>query len=117
MFFRPLSLWWTHTRRALACIVSDNFKELFGATFSSSLVVDGLKQIAGKTVELGKQAVQFSAEGNASNAQFEQTFKGVEETARATLKSISKQVGITETRMQDGYARLWAVLCTPSGRA
>lgn len=88
--------------------VSDNFKELFGATFSSSLVVDGLKQIAGKTVELGKQAVQFAAEVNASNAQFEQTFKGVEETARATLKSISAQVGITETRMQDGYAAIFA---------
>lgn len=88
--------------------VSDNFKELFGATFSSSLVVDGLKQIAGKTVELGKQAIQFAAEVNASNAQFEQTFKGVEETARATLKSIQKEVGITETRMQDGYTAIFA---------
>lgn len=85
-----------------------NFKDFFGATLASDLVVSGLKEIGSATLELGKQAVQFAAEINASNAQFEQTFKGVEETARATLKSISEQVGITETRMQDGYTAIYA---------
>lgn len=85
-----------------------NFKDFFGATLASDLVVGALKEIGRATLEIGKQAVQYAADVNASNAQFEQTFKGVEETARAALKSISKEVGITETRMQDGYTAIFA---------
>lgn len=88
--------------------IKAGFKEFFGATLASDLVVTGLKEIGRTTVELGKQAIQYAADVNASNAQFEQTFKGVEETARAALKSISEDVGITETRLQGGYTAIYA---------
>lgn len=65
-----------------------------------------------KLVELGKQAVAASAEVQASNAQFAQTFKGVEEAARSSLGGIADETGILATRMQSSYTRIFAFLKT-----
>lgn len=85
-----------------------SFKELFKANLSADIVLDALKQMGEAAVELGKEAVETAAEINASNAQFEQTFKGIEKTARDSLNNISKEVGITATRMQDPYTKIFA---------
>lgn len=87
---------------------SDEFKTLFGASLSADLIVSGLKELASLSVDIGKHAVQAAADINASNAQFEQTFKGIEGTARETLNNISKEVGITATRMQNSYTKIFA---------
>lgn len=87
---------------------SGSFKDLFNANLSASVVLDVLKQMGQAAIELGKQAVETAAEINASNAQFEQTFKGIEKTARDSLNKISKEVGITATRMQDSYTKIFA---------
>ena len=87
---------------------SGSFKQLFKANLSADLVTGALKEMGEAAIELGKQAVETAAEINASNAQFEQTFKGIEKTARDSLNKISKAVGITATRMQDSYTKIFA---------
>ena len=87
---------------------SDSFKQLFKANLSADLVTGALKEMGEAAIELGKQAIAAAADINASNAQFEQTFKGVEKTARESLNNISKEVGITATRMQDSYTKIFA---------
>lgn len=85
-----------------------SFKELFKANLSADVVLDAIKQLGEAAIDLAKEAVNAAAEINASNAQFEQTFKGIEQTARQSLNNISKQVGITATRMQDSYTKIFA---------
>lgn len=84
--------------------LADLFKTQITATFA----VDFLREMGRTAVEVGKQAVQVAADINASNAQFEQTFKGIEKTARDSLNKISKEVGITATRMQNSYTKIFA---------
>lgn len=85
-----------------------SFKDLFKANLSADLVLDALKQLGQAAIDLGKEAVQVAADINASNAQFEQTFKGIEKTAKDSLNKISKEVGITATRMQNSYTKIFA---------
>ena len=59
-------------------------------------------------VELGKQAVVASADIQAANAQFSQTFGILEDTARAALQSVADETGILATRMQDSYTKIFA---------
>ena len=59
-------------------------------------------------VELGKQAVVASADIQAANAQFSQTFGSLEDTARAALQSVADETGILATRMQDSYTKIFA---------
>ena len=87
---------------------SESFEELFKANLSADMVLDAIKQLGEAAIDLAKEAVNAAAEINASNAQFEQTFKGIEQTARQSLNNISKQVGITATRMQDSYTKIFA---------
>lgn len=85
-----------------------SFKELFKANLSADLVTDALKNMGEAAVDLAKEAMAAAAEINASNAQFEQTFKGVEKVAKESLNAVAKQAGITATRMQDSYTAIFA---------
>lgn len=87
---------------------SRDFDTLFKANLSAGLVVDALKEVGQAAVELGKKAIESAAQINASNAQFEQTFKGLEKTARNSLNAVAKQAGMTATRMQDSYTSIFA---------
>lgn len=87
---------------------SKDFDALFKANLSADLVTDALKEMGQAAIELGKQAIEAAADINASNAQFEQTFKGIEKTARDSLNKVAKQAGITATRMQNSYASIFA---------
>lgn len=85
-----------------------SFKELFKANISADLVIGALREMGQAAIELGKQAVTTAAEINASNAQFEQTFKGIEQIASSSLNRIAEETGITATRMQDSYSSIFA---------
>ena len=85
-----------------------SMKDLFKANVSANLVVDALKAIGEAALEVAKQSIEAAADIQASNAQFEQTFKGVENTARKSLKAISKETGIAATRMQDSFTKIFA---------
>ena len=87
---------------------ADSFGKLFKANLSADLVTDALKNMGEAAVDLAKEAVAAAAEINASNAQFEQTFKGVEKVAKESLNAVAKQAGITATRMQDSYTAIFA---------
>lgn len=97
--------------------------EILGDGFAGGLlggIVSGLAsgaldllENAGKAlIDLGKQAVAASAEIQAANAQFEQTFQGVEDSARAALQAIADETGISATRMQSSYTKIFAFLRT-----
>ena len=93
----------------------DAFKDMFKAHLSAEALIGTLKAIARELVELGKQAVAAAADVAASNAQFEQTFSGVEEKARKSLNSISKETGITATRMQGSFTKIFAFTKSAGG--
>lgn len=86
----------------------DTFEDMFKAHLSADALLGTLKAVAQQLIELGKQAVAAAAEVAASNAQFEQTFAGVESTARKALNSISKETGVTATRMQGSFTKIFA---------
>lgn len=93
----------------------DAFKDMFKAHLSAEALIGTLKAIARELVELGKQAVAAAADVAASNAQFEQAFSGVEKEARKTLNSISKETGITATRMQGSFTKIFAFTKSAGG--
>lgn len=93
----------------------DAFKDMFKAHLSAEALISALKAIARELVELGKQAVAAAADVAASNAQFEQTFSGVEKEARKSLNSISKETGITATRMQGSFTKIFAFTKSAGG--
>ena len=84
------------------------FKEIFGANIVSSAVMQGLEKLGTISMDVAQKSVEAAAEIKASNAQFEQTFKGVEATAKKSLENIAKQTGITATRMQDSFTSIFA---------
>lgn len=93
----------------------DAFKDMFKAHLSAEALIGTLKAIARELVELGKQAVAAAADVAASNAQFEQAFSGVEKEARKSLNSISKETGITATRMQGSFTKIFAFTKSAGG--
>ena len=88
--------------------IGGGFKDIFSASTLSSLAVDALKQIGQAALEMAKDAIEAAADIRASNAKFEQTFKGVEKTATNALEAIADETGITASRMQDAYANIFA---------
>lgn len=93
----------------------EGFMEGFIGGIASGLTqkaIDMLGEIGRAMIELGKAAVAASAEVQASNAQFSQAFKGIEESARSTLEWISAEAGIISTRMQDSYTKIYSFLKT-----
>lgn len=93
----------------------DAFKDMFKAHLSAEALIGTLKAIARELVELGKQAVAAAADVAASNAQFEQTFSGVEETARKALKSVSNETKISSTRMQGSFTKIFSFVRSAGG--
>ena len=85
-----------------------SLKDLFKANVSADLVVDALKEIGKAAIEMAKESIEAAADIQAANAQFEQTFKGMENAARKSLDAIAKDTGITATRMQDSFTKIFA---------
>lgn len=85
-----------------------SLKDLFKVKVGGDLLVSSLKKIAEWCVEIGKQAIEAAADVQASNAQFEQTFSGIEKTARKTLNAIAEESGITASRMQASFTKIYA---------
>lgn len=92
--------------------ISGSFQQAFSAVAAKVAIVmsaiEAVKEVLEVAYEFGKEAIESSAEIRALNAQFEQTFKGVEKQARKSLSAIAKEVGIAETRMQNSYAGIYA---------
>lgn len=84
----------------LSSSLAGAFKSIAGA----AVVYFGAEEI----IEAGLGAINAAADVRAENAQFTQTFKELESTATASLNSISKQTGITASRMKKSYTGIYA---------
>lgn len=87
---------------------SGAFKDIFSANVLSNFVGNAFEKLGDFAVDAAKDSIQAAADIQASNAQFEQTFKDVESTARKSLDSIAKQTGVTASRMQNSYTKIFA---------
>lgn len=82
---------------------------LFGVSGAlSEKAIDLLAKAAEKLVELGKAAIEAAADVQAANAQFEQTFDGLENRARDALEEVAEDVGISATRLEKSYSKIYA---------
>lgn len=95
----------------------DNFDAFFtGITAGiTESALDLLGELGDAFVDLGVYAIEAGAEVQAANAQFEQTFKGIEEVARSTLKTVSDETGISVTRMQTSFTKMFAFVKAVGG--
>lgn len=84
------------------------FGQLFKADFYSEIAVGALQELGDKLVEFVAGSVEAAADIKAINAQFSQTFKDLEGDATKALDSIEEKTGITATRMQGSYTKIFA---------
>lgn len=88
--------------------ISGSFNGFAVANALADLAVEALQSIGQAALDMAKDAVEAAAEVQASDAQFAQTFKGVEKQATKALDSIADSTGIAATRMQDSYTSIFA---------
>lgn len=84
------------------------FGKLFKADFYAEIAVGALQELGSQLVDFAADSVGVAADVKAANAQFSQTFKELEKDATKSLKSIEKQTGVTATRMQGSYTKIFA---------
>lgn len=91
---------------------TDETDQLFGKFMSANVMADiavDAFRAAGEAIkEFVVDSIQASADIQAENAQFEQTFRDLKDTAVDSLKAIEKQTGITVSRMQGSYTKTFA---------
>lgn len=84
----------------------------FGSMFTASAAADlfvGAVQATGEAIkEFVAGSIEAAADVTAENAQFEQTFRDLKDTAVDSLKAIEKQTGITASRMKTSYTKTFA---------
>ncbi|WP_298648899.1 hypothetical protein [uncultured Granulicatella sp.] len=61
---------------------------------------------AGKLIDFGKMSIEAAASAKATQAQFEQVFDGIVETAEKTLNSVAKEVGAVPTRIKPAFNQI-----------
>lgn len=88
--------------------IGGSFEEIAKANIFSDFAVDALQKIGDVALDVAKDAIEAAADIKAANAQFSQTFQGVEKTARESLNAIADETGITATRMQESYTSIFA---------
>lgn len=92
--------------------IGKGFKDVFGSDFLvhflSDVAANAFDSLSDFIIDTAKQAVESAAEISAANAMFEQTFKGVEKSARKALQTISEETQISTTRMQTSFAKIFA---------
>lgn len=61
---------------------------------------------AGKLIDFGKMSIEAAASAKATQAQFEQVFDGIVETAENALNSVAKEVGAVPTRIKPAFNQI-----------
>ena len=61
---------------------------------------------AGKLIDFGKMSIEAAASAKATQAQFEQVFDGIVDTAEQTLNSVAKEVGAVPTRIKPAFNQI-----------
>lgn len=61
---------------------------------------------AGKLIDFGKMSIEAAASAKATQAQFEQVFSGIVDTAENALNSVAKEVGAVPTRIKPAFNQI-----------
>lgn len=85
-----------------------NFGDILKANLLSQAIMDGLRKITDMAKEFAGQMINAAAEVKAENAQFEQTFGDLAQTAKANLNEISTAAGILPERLKGSYTQFFA---------
>ncbi len=93
------------------------FEDVLGAAFLADIAADVVNGLTDAVIDFAKESIDAAAEVKASNAQMEQTFIGMEENASQALEAIEKNTGITSTRIQDSFTKLFAFAKTSGADA
>ena len=85
-----------------------DFSDVLKANLLSDVVMSGLRKLGELAKKAASGVVEAGADLTAQEAMFEQTFSGVESSARSALRAVADESGITATRLQESYARVYA---------
>lgn len=72
------------------------------------MVADVVERVVSGCVEIGSTLIEAAATVRAENAQFEQTFAGVEDAATAAIDAVAESSGILATRLQPVASQIYA---------
>ena len=84
------------------------FGDVLSANVVSDLIMDGLRELGQAAKEFAEESIEAAAEVKASNAQFEQTFGDLEDTATRALENIADETGVAASRMKSSYTTIFS---------
>lgn len=85
-----------------------DFGDVLKANVLSDAIMAGLQKLAGYAKEFAGGMIEAAASVQATEAQFTQTFGSAADAAKGTLETIAEQTGITATRMEASYTKIFA---------
>lgn len=85
-----------------------DFGDVLKANVLSDAIMAGLQKLAGYIKEFAGGMIDAAASVQATEAQFTQTFGSAADAAKGTLETIAEQTGITATRMEASYTKIFA---------
>lgn len=85
-----------------------NFGDVLKANLLSDAIMSGLSKLVDIAKDFASGMITAAAEVQAENAQFTQTFGEMEDAARSSLQAVADEAGITATRMQGSYTKIYA---------
>lgn len=84
------------------------FSDVLKAGILSDAIMSGFRKLLDVAKGFTSGMIESAAQVQAENAQFEQTFSGFEAAARSSLQAVADEAGITATRMQGSYTKIYA---------
>ena len=85
-----------------------DFGDVLKANVLSDAIMAGLQKLAGYAKDFAGGMIEAAASVQATEAQFTQTFGSAANEAKSTLETIAGQTGITATRMEASYTKIFA---------
>lgn len=85
-----------------------DFSDILKAGILSDVIMSGFRKLLDLAKGFASGMIESAAQVQAENAQFEQTFAGFEAAAKSSLQAVADEAGITATRMQGSYTKIYA---------
>lgn len=91
-----------------ASTASLDFSDILKAGILSDAIMSGFRKLLDLAKGFASGMIESAAQVQAENAQFEQTFAGFEAAAKSSLQAVAEEAGITASRMQGSYTKIYA---------
>lgn len=85
-----------------------DFGDILKANLLSDAIMAGMQKLGELASDFASGMLEQAANLQAQSAQFTQTFGEMEKQARSSLQAVSEEAGISATRMQGSYTRIFA---------